>query len=98
VSALKIATLSGECGLNIPGRTAPRGGGNATVKPDGTFHVTDTGEEGFLVGDCSNTQIQQDVTVEAFDNQTKRTARYAVPGAYWCGNAPVATNFNGSCR
>jgi hypothetical protein len=82
---------------NIPGRTSPRSVGDAPVSPNQTFHYGDTSQEEELVS-CSTEEMQQEVSVLAKDLSTGLTASTTVPGAYWCANATVATNYNGGCN
>jgi hypothetical protein len=87
--------------FGIPGRTAPRAGSSANVKPDGSFKIVDTTQEGSLVGQCSNDQIQSTVTItvteEDVNGNVIASGSGTMPGSYWCAIAPVSTNFNGGC-
>jgi hypothetical protein len=82
---------------NIPGRSAPLAIGGVTVSSNGTFNYGDTSQEGGLVS-CSNTMIEQLVSILAKDVSTGQTASATVPAAYWCANSTVGTNYNGGCH
>src|SRR5439155_22583255 len=76
--------------FGIPGRTAPlSAGGFDNVKPDGSFKIVDTTNEGRLV-QCNSTQIDSTVTINVTETDsngvTVRTGSDTMPGAYWCAN------------
>jgi hypothetical protein len=86
--------------FGIPGRVAPQSGHTSTVKPDGSFDLgIDTGTE--TLQQCNNAEIHNTVTVTVTEkdaaNNTIGSANGTMPAAYWCANAPVATNLNGGC-
>jgi hypothetical protein len=83
---------------NIPRRPAPASGGSQRINPDRTFNHVDFSQDRSSVQDCSDSEAQQDVVVQAVDVGTGRSTNMRVPAAYWCGNIPVATNYNGGCN
>jgi hypothetical protein len=83
--------------LSIPGRGSPQAFGSGTVKSDGSFNVIDTSQRYRLLGQCSADQIDTDVVVTVPVGRLRYGVSGTIPGAYWCANAPVSTNFNGGC-
>ena len=86
--------------LGIPGRSAPRSGPSAAVKPDGSFGTVDFSTE-FLKSSCNDVERFNTVTVTVTEtdsaNKVVGTGNGTMPASYWCANALVSTNFHGGC-
>jgi hypothetical protein len=84
--------------INIPSPQPNHTGPSGMTSASGTFLLKDFSMDSFGLIQCTNEQIQQNVSVSATDTATGNITFTTVPGAYWCANAPVATNFNGGCH
>jgi hypothetical protein len=82
---------------NMPGQQGPYDAGFVSAGSDQAFIFKDTSQEGGLV-QCSDSQLLQQVSVFARDTGSGKTVSTTVPGAYWCTNGFVGTDYNGGCH
>ena len=84
---------------DIPRHPGPIDGAGKSASSDGTFNMVDLSQEShWVTTNCTNDEGQQNVTIKALDGLTGRNVSAVVPGAYWCTNIAVATNYHGGCN
>jgi hypothetical protein len=82
---------------NIPHQQGSYSVGFANVGPDQAFSLMDRSQELGLVF-CSDSESSQQVSVLASDSVSGQTVSTIVPGAYWCVNVVVPTDYKGGCH